>query len=53
MLHSVFRHWNYANVNLASLLAPYVQHIFGFLSSVNADINKTEGLMRSGMGVLG
>ncbi|KAH8153433.1 uncharacterized protein LAJ45_02245 [Morchella importuna] len=36
-----------------SLLAPYVQHIFGFLSSVNADINKTEGLMRSGMGVLG
>lgn len=37
----------------APLLAPHVQHIFGFLSAVNADPNKTEGLMRSGMGVLG
>jgi len=37
----------------ANLLAPYVQHIFGFLSVVNADINKTEGLMRAAMGVLG
>ncbi|KAG0135305.1 armadillo-type protein [Tuber indicum] len=35
------------------LLAPYVQHIFGFLSAINADPNKTENLMRSAMGVLG
>lgn len=36
-----------------NLLAPYVQHIFGFLSVVNADVNKSEGLMRAAMGVLG
>ncbi|KAL7274865.1 karyopherin Kap95 [Rhizina undulata] len=36
-----------------NLLASHVQHIFGFLSVVNSDINKTEGLMRSAMGVLG
>ncbi|KAF8253599.1 ARM repeat-containing protein [Wilcoxina mikolae CBS 423.85] len=36
-----------------NVLAPYVQHIFGFLSVVNADHNKTEGLMRAAMGVLG
>ncbi|PUU83694.1 armadillo-type protein [Tuber borchii] len=35
------------------LLAPYVQHIFGFLSAINADPNKTENLMRSAMGVFG
>lgn len=37
----------------AQLLAPYVQHIFGFLSAIHADLNKTENLMRSAMGVLG
>lgn len=36
-----------------NVLAPYVQSIFGFLSVVNADPNKTEGLMRAAMGVLG
>lgn len=42
-----------SDIFVAKLLAPYVQGIFGFLSVVNADQNKTEGLMRSAMGVFG
>ncbi|KAF8473434.1 armadillo-type protein [Kalaharituber pfeilii] len=35
------------------LLAPFVAPIFGFLSVVNMDQDRTEALMRSAMGVLG
>ncbi|KAF8439527.1 armadillo-type protein [Terfezia claveryi] len=35
------------------LLAPYVAPIFGFLSVVNMDPDRSEALMRSAMGVLG
>lgn len=44
---------NSTDILIANVLAPYVQSIFGFLSVVNADPNKTEGLMRAAMGVLG
>ncbi|KAF3933616.1 hypothetical protein ABW19_dt0208506 [Dactylella cylindrospora] len=37
----------------ASLLVPYVQPIFGFLSIIAQDQNRTESLLRSSMGVLG
>ncbi|KAK6332007.1 karyopherin beta [Orbilia javanica] len=36
-----------------SLLAPYVQHIFGFLALIAQDQNRTEALLRSAMGALG
>ncbi|KAK6346252.1 karyopherin beta [Orbilia blumenaviensis] len=36
-----------------ALLAPYVQHIFGFLAMIAQDQNRTEALLRSSMGVLG
>ncbi|RVD87404.1 uncharacterized protein DFL_001640 [Arthrobotrys flagrans] len=36
-----------------TLLAPYVQHIFGFLALIAQDQNRTEALLRSAMGTLG
>lgn len=42
-----------ANGFLAQRLFTYVQPIFGFLSVVHADPNKSEGLMRSAMGTIG
>lgn len=41
------------NTPLAQRLFTYVQPIFGFLSVVHADPNKSEGLMRSAMGTIG
>lgn len=37
----------------AQLLAPFVAPIFGFLSVVNMDPDRSESLMRSAMGVIG
>jgi importin subunit beta-1 len=37
----------------AALLAPYVESIFQLLNGVYVDQNRSEGLMRSSMGVIG
>lgn len=43
----------YANVLTAALLSPYVESIFQLLNGVYTDQNRSEGLMRSAMGVIG
>lgn len=44
---------NLTNSITAELLRPYVESIFQLLNIVYVDQNKSEGLLRSSMGVLG
>jgi len=41
------------NLCIGALLQPYVEQIFHLLNTVWLDQNKSEGLLRSSMGVIG
>ena len=41
------------DLGIAQILAPYVESIFKLLSIVAQEINRSEALLRSAMGVIG
>lgn len=41
------------NMILVSQLHPFVEHIFQLLHTISQDFNRSEGLMRATMGVIG
>ena len=41
------------NIDAATLLQPYIESIFSLLHTVYQDVNRTEALLRSSMGVVG
>lgn len=44
---------HFTNVILVSQLHPFVDHIFQLLHTISQDFNRSEGLMRATMGVIG
>ena len=44
---------SYAKISAVTSLQPYVESIFQLLHLISQDLNRSEGLMRASMGVLG